>query len=122
MAKREEVGKGRDVAIVRLEQFYPWPEEMSGPIVGRYRSAKEWVWVQEESQNMGGWSFVAPRLSETLRINFGYVGRDASASPATGSHHVHDREQTELVEAAIGAAIPHLVSAPAPAVALTSKD
>jgi 2-oxoglutarate dehydrogenase E1 component len=124
VAKREEFGKQRDVAILRLEQFYPWPAEMLKAAVGRYRSAQEWVWAQEESQNMGGWTFVALRLAETLGRSFGYVGRDASASPATGSHHVHDREQTELVEAAIGAAIPHLVTArPArPAVALTSKD
>ncbi|HWE39190.1 MAG TPA: 2-oxoglutarate dehydrogenase E1 component, partial [Isosphaeraceae bacterium] len=121
VAHREAAGKARDVAILRLEQFYPWPEEMVRAAVGRYRAAKEWVWVQEESQNMGGWSFVAPRLTETLRINFGYVGRDASASPATGSHHIHDREQKELVEAAIGAEIVHLVSA-RPAVALTSKE
>jgi 2-oxoglutarate dehydrogenase E1 component len=124
LAKREESGKTRDVAIVRLEQFYPWPAEALKAIIGRYRSAQEWVWVQEESQNMGGWTFAAPRLAETLGKAFQYVGRDASASPATGSHHVHDREQSELVEAAIGAAIPHLVSAtPArPAVALTHKD
>ena len=121
VAHREAANKARDVAIIRLEQFYPWPDETIRTVVGRYKAAKEWVWVQEESQNMGGWSFVAPRLSETLRINFGYVGRDASASPATGSHHVHDREQKELVEAAIGAEITHLVSA-RPAVALTSKD
>ena len=121
VAHREAAGKQRDVAIIRLEQFYPWPAEMIQAAVGRYRSAKEWVWVQEESQNMGGWSFVAPRLSETLRIDFGYVGRDASASPATGSHHIHDHEQKELVEAAIGAEIVHLVSA-RPAVALTSKE
>ncbi|HEY2156509.1 MAG TPA: 2-oxoglutarate dehydrogenase E1 component [Isosphaeraceae bacterium] len=121
VAHREASGKARDVAILRLEQFYPWPEEMVRSIVARYRQAKEWVWVQEESQNMGGWSFVAPRLSETLRIDFGYVGRDASASPATGSHHIHDSEQKELVEAAIGAEIVHLVSA-RPAVALTSKE
>jgi 2-oxoglutarate dehydrogenase E1 component len=121
VARREEAGKGRDVAILRLEQFYPWPAEILKAAVGRYRSAKEWVWVQEESQNMGGWTFVAPKLSETLGIDFGYVGRDASASPATGSHHIHDREQRELVEAAIGAEITHLVSA-RPAVALTSKS
>ena len=90
--------------------------------LGRYKAAREWVWVQEESQNMGAWSFVAPRLRELMGVDFQYVGRDASASPATGSHAVHEREQSELVEAAIGAAIPHLVtSRPVrPAVALSS--
>src|SRR4029079_19548631 len=60
LAQREQVGKARDVAIVRLEQFYPWPAEALKAAFARYRSAREWVWVQEESQNMGGWTFVAP--------------------------------------------------------------
>ena len=124
VAKREESKQSREVAIVRLEQFYPWPADALKAILGRYRSASEFVWCQEESQNMGGWNFVALRLRELTKKNFEYVGRDASASPATGSHTIHDREQKELVEAAIGAAIPHLVSANPvrPAVALTSKD
>ncbi len=124
LARREKSNKDREVAILRLEQFYPWPAEALKAALGRYRAAREWVWCQEESQNMGGWMFVAPRLRELIGQDFQYVGRDASASPATGSHTVHDREQKELVEAAIGAAIPHLVSAnPArPAVALTRKD
>jgi 2-oxoglutarate dehydrogenase E1 component len=123
--KREEWHKERDVAILRLEQLYPWPAEALKAAIGRYRAAREWVWCQEESQNMGGWTFAAPRLRELTGHDFQYVGRDASASPATGSHTIHDREQNELVEAAIGAAIPHLVSASNPArpvVALTSKD
>ena len=60
---------------------------------------------------MGGWTFVAPRLEELLGRKVNYVGRDASASPATGSKLVHDREQAEIVQAAVGAAVPHLVSA-----------
>jgi len=121
LERREKAGKAREVAIVRLEQLYPWPVDALKAAFGRYRSAREWVWAQEESQNMGAWSFVAPRLQE-LRP-FEYVGRDASASPATGSHSVHDREQQELVEAAIGAAVPHLVSstpAPRPAAAFSA--
>jgi 2-oxoglutarate dehydrogenase E1 component len=111
LAQREAVGKTREVAIVRLEQFYPWPAEMLHAALSRYRSARDWVWVQEESQNMGGWTFAAPRLQELMKTPFQYVGRDASASTATGSHKVHDREQAELVAAAIGASLPHLVSA-----------
>lgn len=109
--QREKAEKVREVAILRLEQIYPWPVEALKAALGRYRNAREWVWVQEESQNMGAWSFVAPRFQEILGQAIQYVGRDASASPASGSHHVHDREQTELVEAAIGLALPHLVSA-----------
>jgi 2-oxoglutarate dehydrogenase E1 component len=61
---------------------------------------------------MGAWTFVANRLHELMGQSFQYIGRDASASPATGSKLVHDREQAEIVEAAIGgAAVAHVVSA-----------
>jgi 2-oxoglutarate dehydrogenase E1 component len=75
----------------------------------RYRKAKEFVWLQEEPQNMGGWTFIEPRLSALLdgdRIS--YIGRDASASPATGSYKIHQREQAELVEFALHGAAPHI--------------
>jgi 2-oxoglutarate dehydrogenase E1 component len=111
LAKRAEVGSQRDVALVRLEQLYPWPADQLKTALERYRSAREWVWVQEESQNMGAWTFVAPRLQELIGSSVQYVGRDASASPATGSKLVHDREQAEIALAAVGAAVPHLVSA-----------
>ena len=110
-ARRAAVAGQRDVAIIRIEQLYPWPSDLLQTIVKRYQSAREWVWVQEESQNMGAWTFVAPRLEELLGVPVQYVGRDASASPATGSKLVHDREQAEIVEAAVGLAVPHLVSA-----------
>ena len=110
-ARRAEVGGQRDVAIVRVEQLYPWPVELLRSTLARYQSGRAWVWVQEESQNMGAWTFVAPRLEELLGSPVKYVGRDASASPATGSKLVHDREQAEIVEAAVGLAVPHLVSA-----------
>ncbi len=110
-ARRAEVGGQRDVAIIRLEQLYPWPAELLSSVLAKYKTAREWVWVQEESQNMGAWTFVSPRLADLLGASVQYVGRDASASPATGSKLVHDREQAEIVEAAVGAAVPHLVSA-----------
>ena len=110
-ARRAEVAGQRDVAIIRIEQLYPWPLDLLRSITARYQSAREWVWVQEESQNMGAWTFVAPRLQELLGNPVQYVGRDSSASPATGSKLVHDREQAEIVEAAVGLAVPHLVSA-----------
>jgi 2-oxoglutarate dehydrogenase E1 component len=96
--RRDELGT-QAVAILRLEQLYPWPEEQLSAALGRYRRAREWVWVQEESQNMGGWAFAEPRL-RAMNFPFEYVGRDASASPATGSHHVHEREQKLLVDGA----------------------
>jgi 2-oxoglutarate dehydrogenase E1 component len=108
LLKRRQDDKAHHVALVRLEQLYPFPEEPLQRALLRYRKATEWVWAQEESQNNGAWFFVEPRLRE-----FGpeYVGRDASASPATGSKKVHEREQQELVEAAIRGSVPHVVRA-----------
>jgi 2-oxoglutarate dehydrogenase E1 component len=112
LRRRDESAKSGagEVAIVRIEQLYPWPEQALQCIVDRYHPHDvEWVWAQEESQNMGAWTFAAPRLRLLIGDDVQYVGRGASASPATGSHAVHEREQRELVDAAIGAAVPHLV-------------
>jgi 2-oxoglutarate decarboxylase len=86
------------VAIVRLEQFYPFPKSRLQEIFASYPNAKQLFWTQEEPQNMGGWTFVKTRLEEikgdlTLR----YVGRAASASPATGSYAIHHLEQEKIV-------------------------
>jgi 2-oxoglutarate dehydrogenase E1 component len=107
-ARRAELQRS-DVALVRLEQFYPWPEEQLKTVLARYRRAAEWVWAQEESQNMGGWSFVEPRL-RAMGFPVEFVGRDPSASPAAGSHTVHKHEQAELVDAALTRPAPHLVA------------
>jgi 2-oxoglutarate dehydrogenase E1 component len=105
---RAAVGR-HDVALVRLEQLYPLPERQLLEIVKPYRHVEEWVWVQEESQNMGAWSFIEPRLRAVLDRSIEYVGRDASASPATGSLKIHRNEQKELVEAALGGVVPHVI-------------
>src|SRR5262249_13015944 len=84
-----------EVAIVRVEQLYPFPEEQLKAVIRRYPRVREWVWVQEEPQNMGAWTFIEPRL-RALDLLVDYVGRDASASPATGSYKIHDREQKEV--------------------------
>jgi 2-oxoglutarate dehydrogenase E1 component len=103
-----------DVAIVRLEQLYPFPDEPVEMLKRKYRKAREWVWAQEEPQNMGAWSFVEPRF-RGLEIPLEYIGRDASPSPATGSYKIHKREQKELVEFALGGPAPHVVKAVRPA-------
>jgi 2-oxoglutarate dehydrogenase E1 component len=110
LVERREEDQAEEVAIIRVEQFYPFAAEMLRRYLNRYRRATEWAWVQEESMNMGGWTFMQPRL-HALGRTVNYVGRDASASPATGSHMIHIREQKELVGAAIRGAIPHLVHA-----------
>jgi 2-oxoglutarate dehydrogenase E1 component len=88
------------VAIIRLEQFYPFPEKRLREIFSSYPNATQLVWTQEEPKNMGGWTFVEPRLMNLLKgcQSPFYVGRAASASPATGSYTIHEMEQRRLVE------------------------
>jgi 2-oxoglutarate dehydrogenase E1 component len=99
--------KENDVAIVRLEQFYPFPENTLGRVLAPYVNA-DVVWCQEEPENMGGWNFVDRRIEKVLGRIEGkahrphYAGRDAAASPATGQARVHAREQATLVATALG--------------------
>jgi 2-oxoglutarate dehydrogenase E1 component len=100
----------KSVVIVRLEQFYPFPAEALKRTLNKYpRGLGDIVWVQEESHNMGGWFFVEPRLRQ-MGFDIKYVGRDDSASPATGSLEIHRREQRELVRAAFHGKAPHMVA------------
>ena len=98
MARRDELKA--PVAIVRVEQLYPWPEGPIAELLARYERASEVVWLQEEPENMGAWSFVHGRLHRLLRDDFSlrHVSRPASGSPAAGSQTVHQQEQEELLE------------------------
>lgn len=90
---------GGEVAIVRLEQFYPFPKTRLQEVVDSYPNVKDVVWTQEEPQNMGGWTFVKDRIAEVAGpLSLSYVGREASASPATGSYSIHNLEQEKLVK------------------------
>ncbi len=103
LAELEKSNEGR-VAILRLEQFYPFPQTLLQQWLVAYTRAQEIFWVQEEPQNMGGWAFMRPRLEALLRDDqeLRYVGRTASASPATGSYTIHQLEQQQLVREAVG--------------------
>ena len=96
LAEARNKTENRNVAIVRLEQFYPFPATGLREILASYPNANQLVWAQEEPQNMGGWTFVQNRLE-----NPQYVGRSASASPATGSYSIHQKEQADLISAAL---------------------
>ncbi|MFH1569889.1 MAG: 2-oxoglutarate dehydrogenase E1 component, partial [Gemmatimonadota bacterium] len=91
------------VALVRVEQLYPFPEPEVREIIGRYGQAEEFMWVQEEALNMGAWYFVQPLIDELLppELDLRYVGRDEAASPAVGDHLLHQSEQREIVEQAL---------------------
>jgi multifunctional 2-oxoglutarate metabolism enzyme len=87
------------VAVVRVEQLYPWPEAALGAVLDRYPSAHEVFWVQEEPENMGAWSFAHGRLHKLLRDRFTliHVSRSESASPATGSAALHHLEHEDIL-------------------------
>jgi 2-oxoglutarate dehydrogenase E1 component len=98
--------KADDVAIVRVEQLYPFPAREIREALAPYPASAELYWVQEEPQNMGSWFFMEQRLARALdRRAVHYAGRDEAASPATGSYKVHQSEQTELINRAF--AKPH---------------
>jgi 2-oxoglutarate dehydrogenase E1 component len=92
------------VAIVRVEQLYPWPHAEITTVLSRYDGANEVVWLQEEPENMGAWPFVHHQLHANLRSShqLSHVARAESASPATGSGLVHAAEQADLFARAIG--------------------
>ena len=91
-----------DAAIVRIEQLYPFPEKEFRAILEGYGGRERLVWVQEEPANMGAWRNTRHRLEESLPegVRLRYAGRPPAASPATGSHHVHEEEEAALVDAA----------------------
>ena len=91
-----------DTAILRLEQLYPVPEEQIKKTIKHYRSAKDWYWVQEEPENMGGWHFIRTYLEDISGKSFAYIGRKAASSPASGFHSVYQQEQEAIIEQAIG--------------------
>ncbi len=113
-----------DVALVRVEQPYPFPGKEIAAVLAKYRGAKQILWVQEEPKNRGCWTFMEPRLREMLPAGatLGYCGRDAAASPATGSHKQHEAEEEELLSHALDliARVPAVNTASVAAVAASS--
>jgi 2-oxoglutarate dehydrogenase E1 component len=107
LAERRDRGI-KDVAILRLEQLYPFPEKTLAFALKPYAKAQDVVWCQEEPENMGGWSFVDRRIEKVLTVIKHkakrpiYVGRVAAASPATGLAKIHAVEQAALVREALG--------------------
>jgi 2-oxoglutarate decarboxylase len=94
-------GRGLNVPVIRVEQLYPWPEEAILAALGRFPSAQEVFWLQEEPENMGPWPFAHLCLHRLLRDRIRHVSRPPSASPATGSQTVHAQEQQALLDAVL---------------------
>ncbi|HEX5805572.1 MAG TPA: 2-oxoglutarate dehydrogenase E1 component [Macromonas sp.] len=99
--KREEKGAD-DVAIIRVEQLYPFPHKVFSTELKKYPNATEIVWCQDEPQNQGAWFFVQHNIHENMfeGQRLGYAGRAASASPAVGYAHLHQEQQKALIDAA----------------------
>jgi 2-oxoglutarate dehydrogenase E1 component len=99
--KREEKGHD-DVAIIRVEQLYPFPHKVFASELKKYPNATDVVWCQDEPQNQGAWFFVQHYIHENMLEGqkLGYSGRAASASPAVGYSHLHQEQQKALVEGA----------------------
>jgi 2-oxoglutarate decarboxylase len=91
------------VALIRLEQFYPFPVTAVKDVIAKYPNAKDLIWCQEEPKNMGAWTFIEGRFEDLIpggdRLR--YVGRAESPSPATGNYAVHTKEQEKLVGEAL---------------------
>jgi 2-oxoglutarate dehydrogenase E1 component len=105
--RRQDLGLDQVAALLRLEQLAPFPDRILAEELARFPKEAQLVWCQEEPMNMGAWSFVAPRIEAVLEqvgmrhTRPAYAGRPPAASPATGLHEQHVREQTNLVETAL---------------------
>jgi 2-oxoglutarate dehydrogenase E1 component len=93
------------VAVLRIEELYPWPFSEVGQLIDRYPNAEEVIWVQEEPKNMGAWTYIAPllRAATGTVLTLKYVGRPERASPAEGYNAVHLVEQKRIVDAVLDA-------------------
>ena len=102
LVKKRESKGAEDVAIIRVEQLYPFPHKAFAAEMKRYPNAIEIVWCQDEPQNQGAWFFIQHNIHENMveGQRLGYSGRAASASPAVGYSHLHQEQQKALVEGA----------------------
>jgi len=104
LIKRRDEKKAWDVAILRVEQLYPFPHKAFATEMKRFPNATEVVWCQDEPQNQGAWFFVQHYVHENMLEGqkLGYAGRPASASPAVGYSHLHQEQQKALLDQAFG--------------------
>ena len=98
MGERDK--RNAPVAVIRVEQLYPYPREQMLAMLQRYPNARELVWLQEEPENMGPWRFVEHRTWKVKEQGYDlrHVARVSSGSPATGSKTVHDQELADLMD------------------------
>ncbi len=102
LVKKRTEAERSDVAIIRVEQLYPFPHKAFAAELKKYPNATDIVWCQDEPQNQGAWFFIQHNIHENMQDGqkLGYAGRAASASPAVGYAHLHQDQQKSLIEAA----------------------
>ena len=101
MQRRNDLRR-TDLAILRLEQLYPFPQSHLKFALKRFKAVTHWSWVQDEPENMGAWHFIRPRLEAVTGKPLAYIGRPESSSPATGFPHIYRRLQAEIIDRAAG--------------------
>lgn len=94
LIERREKEKSDDIAFIRIEQLYPFPQNQFHAVLKKYENAKEFMWIQEETENAGPWRYI----NHVVRpLNLKYIGRDEAASPATGFAKRHNAESEEIM-------------------------
>jgi 2-oxoglutarate dehydrogenase E1 component len=97
LLEKREKENIRDIAIIRIEQLYPFPKTQISKLIKKYKNADDYLWVQEEPENMGAWMHIVRMYGE---VNIRHISRPESASPATGSHKQHEKEQAAIIHMA----------------------
>ena len=103
LLEARRVNRIHDIAILRLEQLYPFPGEQLDELLTLYIHTNELVWCQEEPKNQGGWDFCKLRIPAFInpRWTLFYAGREPSSAPAVGSVKLHARQQQEIIHKAL---------------------
>lgn len=98
LSAREEAG-AKDIALIRIEQLYPFPQEQLNKVLNNYKASENLLWVQEEPENMGAWRFIKTTTEQSA--DWKVISRNASASPAAGSSKVFSRRQKAIIDAVL---------------------
>jgi 2-oxoglutarate dehydrogenase E1 component len=103
LLEARRINQVHDVAILRIEQIYPFPGEQLDALLAQYSNTNELIWCQEEPKNQGGWDFSKLRIPAFInpRWQLGYAGREPSSAPAVGSAKLHAKQQQELISDAL---------------------
>lgn len=103
LLEARRLGRIHDIAILRVEQIYPFPGEQLDALLDQYTNTNELIWCQEEPKNQGAWDFSKLRIPAFLnkRWQLGYVGREPSSAPAVGSARLHALEQQKIINDAL---------------------